>query len=223
MSSERPVEGVRKIRVRIETLSDLVFGLALSLGSIVLVQNLPQKAVVLESDVVEFAFSFLIIVGVWLGYTRIISVLPVETTGAVLLNLALLFCVALEPFLYYVLYAAPSDFGDFSSAAYALNTGAMMGMIASMMYLLYKEDKGSALAKTYPLGLKSLKVATVTQGLSAAMFLASVSGLFWVEVPGLGHLRFLLWYAALAVFFTSRVFIRRGPTPASNPTESRSA
>ena len=205
--------------MRIEALSDLVFGLALSLGSIVLVQNLPQTASVLESDVVEFAFSFLIIVGVWLGYTRIVSVLPVETTGAVLLNLALLFCVALEPFLYYVLYAAPSAFGDFSSAAYALNTGAMMGMIASMMYLVYRENKSSALAKTHPLGLRGLKIATVTQGVSAAMFLASVSGLFWVEVPGLGHLRFLFWYAAMAVFFMSRAFTRRGPAPvtANNP------
>ena len=36
-------------------------------------------------DVVQFGFSFLIIVGIWLGYTRIIGILPVETPFTVLL------------------------------------------------------------------------------------------------------------------------------------------
>src|SRR5215471_6222373 len=105
-----------RIRVRIETISDLVFGLALSIGSIALVQRIPQTPGDMVGDVAEFGISFLIVVGIWLGYTRIISVLPIETPGTLLLNLVLLFCVALEPFLYYVLFQTSSnDFLDFSS------------------------------------------------------------------------------------------------------------
>jgi len=92
------------IKVRLESLSDLVFGLALSIGSLSLILNIPTTAGGLSVDVEVFAFSFLIIVGVWLNYSRIVSVLPVETGGIMSLNLALLFCVAIEPFLFYLLF-----------------------------------------------------------------------------------------------------------------------
>jgi hypothetical protein len=51
-----------KIKVRIESLSDLVFGLALSIGSLTLIGKLPQTAQDLVTDVVLFGFSFLIVV-----------------------------------------------------------------------------------------------------------------------------------------------------------------
>lgn len=130
------------MRVRIETLSDLVFGLALSIGSIALVQHIPLSSAELTTDIVQFGFSFLIIVGIWLGYTRIIGILPVETQGTVFLNLALLFCVALEPFLYYVLFQTSDPvFLDFVSSAFALDTGAMMGILSSMMYMVIRQEE----------------------------------------------------------------------------------
>jgi uncharacterized membrane protein len=208
------VDGIPKLRVRIETLSDLVFGLALSIGSIALVQHIPQNSADLSTDIVQFGFSFLIVVGIWLGYTRIIGILPVETQGTVFLNLGLLFCVALEPFLYYVLFStsATSDptFLDFASSAFGLDTGAMMALLSSMMYLVVRQEEHGGVRRLRPIGLRNFKVSMVSQIVGAAIFLASTLEVFWVQVPNLGYLRFLLWYVALGTFFASRAFARKG-------------
>ena len=191
--------------MRIETLSDLVFGLALSIGSIALVQHIPQAPADLVNDVTTFGFSFLVIVGIWLGYSRIVSVLPVETSGALFLNLALLFCVALEPFLYYVLQTAPVGFLEFSSEAYGLDTGAMMGLLSGMMYLVVRQEAHADVHRLHANVVKRFRMSMIAQGIGAALFLASVSDIFWIKVPVEGYLRFLMWYFALAIFLASRV------------------
>jgi uncharacterized membrane protein len=194
------------MKLRIEALSDLVFGLALSLGAIALIQHIPQDASALTNDVETFAFSFLIIVMIWLGYTRVVSVSPVETQVAILLNLVLLFCVALEPFLYYVqaLQTTDTPFLDFSSSAYALDIGSMMALIAGMMYIAVYEETHGKVKKLGPVILRRFKVGTVLDASVAAVFLVSASPVFWVQVPGYGFLRFLVWYTALAAFIVSR-------------------
>jgi uncharacterized membrane protein len=210
-------EGIPKLKLRIETLSDLVFGLALSIGSIALVQHIPQLSGDLINDVVEFGFSFLIIVGVWLGYTRIAAVLPMETPGALVLNLVLLFCVAVEPFMYYVLFQAPSAFVGFASSAYAIDTGAMMGLLSAMMYLVLRQERGKPV-RIHPRLLMGFRTSMAAQAIGSLLFLASALGPFWLQIPVFGYLRFLMWYVALGVFFASRVFIRRGPTSEGAPS-----
>jgi uncharacterized membrane protein len=218
LSSDPAAPGLPRLKVRIEALSDLVFGLALSLGSIVLVQRLPQSSADLMGDVFQFGFSFLIIVGIWLGYTRIIGILPVETSVTLVLNLGLLFCVALEPFLLYTQFQT-SDlaFQDFSTAAFALDTGAMMGLLSGMMLMVLREERLSVAHRLRPSAVRNFRISMIAQAIGAALFLVSVSDVFWVEVPGLGNLRFLLWYGALGTFFASRAFARKGvegtPTP----------
>ncbi len=58
------MDSIPQLKTRIETLSDLVFGLALSIGSIALVQHIPQAPADLTTDIVQFGFSFLIIVAI---------------------------------------------------------------------------------------------------------------------------------------------------------------
>ena len=211
MSSDPAAAGFPKLKVRIETLSDLVFGLALSLGSIALVQHIPQTSTDLTVDIVEFGFSFLIIVGIWLGYTRIVGILPVETSVTLVLNLALLFCVALEPFLYYILFQTSDPvFLDFSSAAFALDIGAMMVLLSSMMFMALREERLGVAHRLRASAVRNFKISMISQMIGAAIFLASISGVFWVQIPGLGYLRFLMWYAALGTFFASRAFARKG-------------
>ncbi|MGA8905521.1 MAG: hypothetical protein WB661_11010, partial [Candidatus Bathyarchaeia archaeon] len=60
-------------RPRIETLSDLVFGLALSIGALTLVGKPPSTPADIRSDVLGFGFSFIILISVWVRYTRIMS------------------------------------------------------------------------------------------------------------------------------------------------------
>jgi uncharacterized membrane protein len=204
--SEEAAAVIPTIRIRIETLSDLVFGLALSIGSIALIDHIPQDSAGLTNDVVLFAFSFLIVVGIWLGYTRIVAVLPVETAGTLSLNLGLLFCVALEPFLYYVFQTAAPGFLDFSSAAYALNTGSMMALLAGMMYTVIRQDARGKVHRLRQGSIRNFKVTMVSQAIGSVIFIISTSEVFWVVIPDFGYLRFLLWYIALGTFFASRAF-----------------
>jgi uncharacterized membrane protein len=98
--------GIPRIKGRIEGLSDIVFGLALSIGSLARISNLPPTPEDLGADIALFVFSFMLVVISWFLYTRIMSVLPVEVRGALVLNVVLLLCVALEPYTLYVFFSS---------------------------------------------------------------------------------------------------------------------
>ena len=108
-------------RPRIQGLSDLIFGLALSIGALQFVGNIPSKPEDLTADLLYFGFSFLILINIWNRYTATTSVMPVETPGMVRLNMLLLFLVAIEPFLFDVMFAVgfKNDVGVAASVYYA--------------------------------------------------------------------------------------------------------
>ncbi|MGD0644409.1 MAG: TMEM175 family protein [Candidatus Bathyarchaeia archaeon] len=87
-------------KARIESLSDLIFGLALSIGALTLIGQPPSDFTALTFAIAYYGFSFLILISVWYSYTRAMSQLHFETTRTVLLNIALLFLVSIEPFLF---------------------------------------------------------------------------------------------------------------------------
>lgn len=131
-----------RIKLRIENLSDLVFGLTLSIGSIVLISNPPKTPNGLVTGIVFFGFSFLIVVWIWAGYTMTMTVLPLEIRGTFLLNITLLFCVAIEPYLFYVL--TQNQFFvllDFASSVYALDVGAMLFILSGLHAFAPRKEK----------------------------------------------------------------------------------
>jgi uncharacterized membrane protein len=85
---------------RIESLSDLIFGLALSIGALTLIGKPPSDFGQLVQSILFYAFSFLILISVWYGYTRTMSELHTETGSLVKVNILLLFLVSVEPFLF---------------------------------------------------------------------------------------------------------------------------
>ncbi len=99
-ASSRAEEQVQRPRPRIQSLSDLIFGLALSIGALNLIANKPPDTPALFGNIASFGFSFLILIFVWFRYTELVSVLPVETTGTRALNTIMLFLVAIEPYLF---------------------------------------------------------------------------------------------------------------------------
>ena len=92
LESQSGETGMPRIKIRIESLSDMVFGLALSLGSLILITNVQPNITTIFLNVIIFGFGFVIIVMTWLGYSRTISLLPTEVPFAIFLNIALLFC-----------------------------------------------------------------------------------------------------------------------------------
>ena len=90
-------------RPRIESLTDLVFGLALSIGAIGLISNKPVDPGHLAGSIAGFGSSFLILISIWFRYTELMSVLRVEVTRTRVLNTTLLFLVAVEAYLFNLL------------------------------------------------------------------------------------------------------------------------
>jgi uncharacterized membrane protein len=209
VSSESDLAGPRT-KLRIENLSDLVFGLALSIGSIILISKLPLSPGDLISSIGLFGFSFLIVISIWTGYTRTMAVLPTEVRGAFLLNIALLFCVAIEPYLFYVLQLESTlGFLDFASSVYAVDVGAMMFILAGLIYLVLREEKtgvSKGLPQSLLTRLRSIRTAEVSTG---AIFLVSALPFVWLPDMIGSYIRFDLWYASFAVFFVLFYLRRR--------------
>ncbi len=107
-----------------------MFELSLSVGSLAMIDQPVTDADDVENGIIGFVFSFLVMVSVWLSYTRLISEKKIETTKDLRLNLALLMLVAIEPYLLYLPGQSNPAILDFSSTAYAIDIGAMVLIIA---------------------------------------------------------------------------------------------
>ncbi len=189
-------------RPRIESLTDLIFGLALSIGALGLVNNKPGTLQDLEASVVFFGFGFLILITIWLRYTETMSVLPAETGRTRRLNVLLLFLVALEPYLFNLIIGSSGGLSaKDGSAAYALDIGAIYAILASFNNVLASKQRNLVapdLIRKYGL-VRDLQIVT------AAIFLISILPQLYVPILAVGIVtvpaRYLLW---TITFFFSR-------------------
>ncbi len=187
---------VQRPRPRIESLSDLVFGLALSIGAIILISNKPTDPNALYVAIGGFGFSFLILIQIWFRFTEIMSVLPVETTGTRVLNTVLLFLVALEPYLFnslgaFFVTSQSSPFDDVASTLYALDIGAIYGILALFTNILATEER----KLVAPDLLRKYRLSRNLEILVAIFFFASAIPIFWTL-----NLRYLIWATTFFVF-----------------------
>jgi len=209
-----------RIKVRIESLSDLVFGLALSIGALILAGKLPTDGQTLAVNVLEFGFGFLIVILTWLGYSRIMAVLPVEVPFALAANIVLLFLVVLEPYLFYVLISAQIEQANAFSVAYGLDVAGMFFMQALLAFLVLKEDKSGlhGQARLHPLVLRRFKRIARADAVTATVFLASTLPLFWTSTP-IGFLRFYMWSSSFIIFFVAVPLRKRDDRVEASPGE----
>jgi uncharacterized membrane protein len=190
MSDSKP-EG--RPKQKIESLSDMIFGLALSVGAITLVGNPPSTSGGLYNDILTFGFSFLILISVWMRYTKIMSVLPLENRRSVSLNTLLLFIVSIEPFLFNLVRStnpnAPGDFANVVSISYGVDLGVMMLILGFFTSVLVDEEK-----KLIPRELqREFTYEMITMYVAGALFIGSA--LLPLTIQGIGGqpLRFDIW------------------------------
>jgi uncharacterized membrane protein len=185
-------------RPRIESLSDMIFGLALSVGAITLVGNPPQTQGQLYTDLTTFGFSFLIVIQIWMRYTKIMSVLPLESGRTIFLNIVLLFCVSIEPFLFHIL---TSGIENAVSVVYAIDLGALNIIMGSFTFVLADEDR----KLIAPDLIKQFRIDGMFTFIAAVMFLVSTLPVFWTTT-GIGGipLRYDLWIFPLIVVWVRR-------------------
>ena len=191
-----------RVQLGIGTIADVVFGLSLEIGSIALVAKLPQTASDLSRDIVEFGFTFVVIFMVWFAYRRAAVVFPHETQRTLIVTVAILFCVAIEPFLFYVSVAGTgTSVGGPASMALALDVGAMMLLLSAFYFLLHAEDRKVSQRQIHPGILRQLWVGSVGRIVVGTIFLVSAVPLFDTPGPLGTTVREDIWILALGLFF----------------------
>ncbi|MGD0178083.1 MAG: TMEM175 family protein [Candidatus Bathyarchaeia archaeon] len=190
-------------RARIQTLSDLVFGLALSIGALALINQQPHDLGQLSFSLFAFAFSFLILVNVWYRYSTIMSVLPVETAGLIVLNLFMLFLVSVEPYLLNLLVFQTSLYsavGEYVSIFYGLDIAALNLVIGWFVHALANEEKRLVPREM----LRHYRLVRNFMFTGAAVFVLSLFPFFSVwRIAGF-PVRIIMWVATLPLGWVMR-------------------
>ena len=154
-----------------------------------------------------YGFSYLILIQVWSEYSSTMTVLSVETRGVRVLNMALLFLVSAEPFLFTLLTiqavggpSVPSlAVAELASILYALDLGAMHVILAFFTHSVAIEKRGS-----FPIEAQLYGSRRDSRALVAATFAVSALPVFWtwtISLGGVGDIptRFILWVLAPVV------------------------
>jgi len=200
-------------RPRVQTLSDMIFGLALSIGAVTALETKPGNILAVFYSLVSFGFSFLVLSLVWFRYSKIMSVLPTENTGIVMANMLLLFLVSIEPYLFNLLNISayvPSP-GQLDSATtttlYALDLGCLLIVLAYFVHELTVEDR-----RLIPRELmKGYRLTMYTTIFGAFLFLVSVLPVFWnvviVSSPTI-PLRYIMWSGVFVANVGRRLDVR---------------
>jgi len=128
-------------RPRIQTLSDMVFGLALSIGAVTLVGAAPVTSQDFLVSLAYYTLSFLIVIRVWLSYTSILSSMPVETQDLMDLNIILLFSVSVEPYIFREILITSGNMWSTTSAVFSVDLAAMYAVLAVFAHYLGDEDR----------------------------------------------------------------------------------
>lgn len=195
----------KRPKPRIESLSDLIFGLALSIGTISLISKVPGTPSGILVDLMQFGFSFVILITVWMSYTSIMSVLPIEDGKTTALNIIMLFLVSIEPYLFYL--NAVFDLLeheillDIASVSYALDMAGLMAILALFTNELTIEER-----KLLPQDILG-KYKRIRNSLfvSAIIFALTILPIFWTWRIQNTPLRFYLWFIPLILSPLRRV------------------
>ena len=194
-------------RPRIEGLSDLIFGLALSIGAIQLLGAPSQTAAQLLTVISSFGFSFLILIGLWNRYTTITSVMPIETTIMVRLNMLLLFLVVIEPYLFNILIvqngASQISLAAEASALYGIDLACMNLVLAFFSHSLTRESGGGKITSEQ---VERFRMSRDMLFLVGSIFALSALPVFWTLYIFGFRLRYLLWLITLPMVSLFRLF-----------------
>lgn len=176
---------------RAESLTDLVFGLALSLTALALILRAGETVEGVFNSLFWFTFNFLIIISVWLGYSSLLEHTDTESPTVLRLNIALLLLVSLEPYLFNLMVFGEAGqslgvFLDATSTMYALCLGGIWLILGALHHHAAKGDE--------PMKMIQMRNYRLVD---AGIFFLSAAPVFWeidlLSIP----IRFLMWFLTI--------------------------
>jgi uncharacterized membrane protein len=182
----------------IQDLSNLVFGLALTLGAITLVAPSQDDYVRLLGVLLRFALSFFIIVFVWWLYNSTITQTDLGEGNRVFLNFLLLLLVVMEPFL---LTIAGTKSG---ATAYAIDLGVIMGILVAFNYYIVRDER-EGLDGTRMRALRATRNILIA---CCILFFISIIPIIVLPKPDGEDFSSLIWFGIL-LFFPARLLWRK--------------
>jgi uncharacterized membrane protein len=177
----------------IEKLTTAVFGFALAVGALSLTAANPKTITDVVGGLVLFSLSFIILVVIWWGTSDIMSKIDQGRPMTIFLNIAVLFFVAIEPYLLNILNINP-DLFPLSSTLYGIDMAFLMGLSAALCHQLLKENK-SSLTKEQ---LRHFTISRNNQFICAGLFFFSLIPQFLEWTLAGMSVRILIWFATLA-------------------------
>jgi len=194
----------RRPRPRLESLSDLIYGLSLSIGAISLVLTNAQSSTVsdINRNVLEFLFVFLLLITSWIIYTSDMSVLPIETRLVTFLNVVLLILVAIFPYLFDQVVSTfnPDSVQEYASILFTADLAGTLVIMATFAHIIAREEEhlvdGEIMIR-FRRARDRMSVLTVVVLLSLA---APWDWLFMGV-----HVRLFIWYIPIVSFWVFRM------------------
>jgi len=187
-----------EVRLKPDSFSDIIFGLALSIGSLILIENHVQVWQSFIWNLLLFGFSFAVIAMVWLSFSATMRYLSTDGQVVIFLNLMLFFCVILEPYLFYMLMNSSGQLSAVVSQVFAFDVGFMFFVLGALAENVAKEARLNH-PNYHSEALNTLLRMIYPRYILGALFLISVIPFFWVSTP-FGHLRPIVWASSMAVF-----------------------
>jgi uncharacterized membrane protein len=165
----------------------------------------PTDVPEIYNDLATFGFSFLILITMWLRYTQIMSVFPLESRRIINLNIMLLFCVSIEPFLFNIIRNTPAvtdpiAFASTTTMLYALDLGAMFAILGGFTIIMADEERRlipKEMTRQFRLEGVSWFVCGLVFGISALPLFYSIK---LMDEP----VRYYLWITPLLLIWVTR-------------------
>lgn len=175
-------------------LTDTIFGFALAIGALSLTGTRPQNAQEVLGGLFLFGLSFVILIVIWWGHSDLMSKLPSDKPRIVLLNIMLMFFVAVEPYLLNILNSDITLF-QFTSILYAVDMTFLMGISALLAHILVTENEETL----SPAQMRKYRFSRDSQTVFAGLFLLSALPQFFTWTVMGTPVRIWLWLATLVL------------------------
>lgn len=204
LSRQEAAPTPRRPRPRLETLSDLIYGLSLSIGAISLIITVGQSSSAddINRNIFEFLFVFFILITSWLIYTSDMSVLPMETRLVTLLNVVLLMLVAIFPYLFDQVFSATNTVSvrEYASVLFTVDYAGTLLIMAGFSHIIAQEEKHLVDGEVME---RFRQTRNILSFLAIVVLLSLATPWQW-QIFGVS-IRLVIWYIPIITFWFNRM------------------